>query len=163
MVVVAITTLGVEEVATTTTILEVDMAVEVTAPEVEEITPILKIRRTTTLMNSRECGRIHTTRMDKRKEVVETPRKRAAVVAVAVATEEVVEEEVTVETDGMVEVAAPGKDAEGEVAVATVGTVEAVIRQREEDLVEALEGAAVDGREEVALNLVLEQSPGKRG
>ena len=160
VVVVAITTLGVEEVATTTTILEVVMAVEVTAAEVEAITPILKTRRTTTLMNSRECGRIHTTRMDKRKEVVETPRKRAAVVAVGVATEEVVEEEVTVETDGMVEVADPGKDAEEEVAAATG---EVVIRQREEDLVEALEGAAVDGREEVALNLVLEQSPGKRG
>jgi hypothetical protein len=66
-------------------------------------------------------------------------------------------------TDGMVavEVVAPGKDAEGVVVAATV---EAVIRQREEDLEEALEGAAVaaDGREEVALSLVLEQNRGKR-
>jgi hypothetical protein len=96
-------------------------------------------------------------RADKRKVGTRT---RAAVVAVAM--EEVVE--AVTETDGMVavEVAAPGKDAEGVVVAAA--TVEAVIRQREEDLEEALEGAAVaaDGREEVAQSLVLEQNPGKR-
>ena len=46
-VVVAITTLGVEEVATTT-ILAVDMAVVATAETTVEATQILRTRRTTT-------------------------------------------------------------------------------------------------------------------
>ena len=83
------------------------------------------------------------------------------VVVAEAAMEEVAE--AAMETDGMaaVEVAAPpGKDAE---AVAAMGEV--VIKRREEDSEEAMEGAAVaaDGREEVALSLVLELSHGKRG
>lgn len=87
-------------------------------------------------------------------------RRRLAVAVAEAAMEEVAE--VAMETDGMaaVEVAAPpGKDAEAVVAMGEV-----VIRRREGDSEEDMEGAAVaaDGKEEVSLSLVLELSHGKR-